>query len=49
VFSVQEPIRQDLFKCLENKTSILKARAIGKKIILKNEKFIAIFVTEMTG
>jgi type I restriction enzyme R subunit len=48
-YNGQEPIRQDIFKCLENKTSILKARAIGKKIILKNEKLIAILVTEMTG
>ena len=49
VYNGQEPIRQDVFKCLENRPSILKAREIGKRIILKMKKFIDVFVTGMTA
>jgi type I restriction enzyme R subunit len=49
VYSGQELIRQDVFKCLENRPSILKAREIGERIILKIKKFIDVFVTGMTG
>ena len=49
VYSGQEPIGQDVFKCLENRPSILKARAISKRILLKMKKFIAIFVIGMTA
>jgi type I restriction enzyme R subunit len=48
-YNGQEPIRQDIFKCLENRPSILKAREIGERIILKMKKFIDVFVTGMTG
>ena len=49
VYNGQEPIRQDVFKCLENRPSILKAREIGERIILKMKKFIDVFVTGMTA
>ncbi|WP_298879793.1 type I restriction endonuclease subunit R [uncultured Polaribacter sp.] len=48
-YNGQEPIRQDIFKCLDNRPSILKAREIGDRIILKMKKFIDIFITGMTG
>ncbi|WP_158837543.1 type I restriction endonuclease subunit R [Polaribacter sp. L3A8] len=49
VYNGQEPIRQDVFKCLENRPSILKAREIGERIISKMKKFIDVFVTGMTA
>ncbi|ARV14153.1 type I restriction endonuclease subunit R [Polaribacter sp. SA4-12] len=48
-YNGQEPIRQDVFKCLDNRPSILKAREIGDRIILKMKKYIDIFITGMTG
>ncbi|MFY9243101.1 MAG: HsdR family type I site-specific deoxyribonuclease, partial [Polaribacter sp.] len=48
-YNGQEPIRQDVFKCLDNRPSILKAREIGDRIILKMKKFIDVFITGMTG
>ena len=49
VYNGQEPIRQDIFKCLDNRPSILKAREIGERILLKMKNFIEVFVTGMTG
>jgi type I restriction enzyme R subunit len=43
-YNGQEPIRQDVFKCLDNRPSILKAREIGERIILKMKKIIEVFV-----
>ena len=34
IYNGQEPIRQDVFKCLDNRPSILKAREIGERIIV---------------
>ncbi|MFC4269299.1 type I restriction endonuclease subunit R [Polaribacter marinivivus] len=48
-YNGQEPIRQDIFKCLDNRPSILKAREIGDRIISKMKKFVDIFITGMTG
>ncbi|WP_299016879.1 type I restriction endonuclease subunit R [uncultured Polaribacter sp.] len=48
-YNGQEPIRQDIFKCLDNRPSILKAREIGDRIIQKMKKYIDIFITGMTG
>jgi type I restriction enzyme R subunit len=44
-----EPIRQDILKCLDNRPSILKARKIGERILLKMKSFIEVFVTVLTG
>tara|TARA_R110002072_G_scaffold98817_1_gene217456 strand:+ start:3652 stop:6528 length:2877 start_codon:yes stop_codon:yes gene_type:complete len=49
VYNGQEPIRQDVFKCLDNRPSILKAREIGERILLKMKKYIDVFITGMTG
>ncbi len=49
VYNGQEPIRQDIFKCLDNRPSILKAREIGERIIIKMKKYINIFIDGMVG
>ena len=49
IYNGQEPIRQDVFKCLDNRPSILKAREIGERIITKMKKYINIFIDGMVG
>ncbi|QVY66350.1 type I restriction endonuclease subunit R [Polaribacter sp. Q13] len=49
IYNGQEPIRQDIFKCLDNRPSILKAREIGERIIVKMKKYINIFIDGMVG
>ena len=44
IYSDQEPIRDEVFKCLANRPSVLKAREIGKRIIIKMKEFIEIFI-----
>ena len=49
IYNGQEPIRQDVFKCLDNRPSILKALEIGERIITKMKKYINIFIDGMTA
>ena len=49
IFSGQEPIKDDVIKCLDNRPSILKARVISSRIIGKMREFIEVFVQGMTG
>jgi type I restriction enzyme R subunit len=49
VFSGQEPIRDEVYKCLDNRPSILQARSIGERIIARMKEFVAVFVNGMTG
>lgn len=49
IYSGQEPIRDDVFKCLDNRPSILQARHIGERIIEKMKEFVEVFVIGMTG
>ena len=44
IYSEQEPIRDDVFKCLDNRPSILKAREIGERIIAKMKEFVEVFI-----
>ncbi|MBE9509630.1 MAG: ORF6N domain-containing protein [Bacteroidetes bacterium] len=44
IYSDQEPIRDEVFKCLDNRPSVLKAREIGERIITKMKEFIEIFI-----
>lgn len=44
IFNGQEPIKDDVFKCLEHRPSVLKAREIGERIIEKMKKFVEVFV-----
>lgn len=45
----REPLRDDIFKCLDNRPSILKAREIGERILDKMREFVQVFVQGMTG
>ena len=47
IYSGQEPIRDDVFKCLDNRPSILQARHIGERIIDKMRGFVEVFVSGM--
>ena len=49
IYSGREPIRDDVFKCLDNRPSILKAREIGERIIDKMKEFVEVFVNGMVG
>ena len=49
IYSGQEPIRDEVFKCLDNRPSILKAREIGERILDKMKEFIEVFVIGMVG
>lgn len=45
----REPLRDDIFKCLDNRPSILKAREVGERILDKMKAFVQVFVEGMTG
>lgn len=49
VFSGQDPVRDDVFKCLGDRPSILKAREIGERIIYKMKEFVEVFISGMAG
>ena len=49
IYSGQEPIRDDVFKCLDNRPSILQARTIGERIIEKMREFVEVFVNGMSA
>lgn len=49
IFSGNEPIRDEVFKCLDNKPSVLQARAIGERIIEKMKEYVEVFVMGMLG
>jgi type I restriction enzyme R subunit len=45
----REPLRDDIFKCLDNRPSILKAREIGERILDRMKEFVQVFIEGMTG
>lgn len=49
IFSGQDPIRDEVLKCLGNRPSILQARAIGERIIFKMKEYIEVFEMGMVG
>ena len=49
VYSSQEPIREDIFACLGNRPSVLKAREIGERILGRMKEFVAVFVDGMAA
>jgi type I restriction enzyme R subunit len=49
IYSGQEPIRDSVFKCLDSRPSILKARDMGERILDKMKKFVEVFVQGMVG
>lgn len=49
IFSEQEPLREEIFKCLDNRPSVLQARSIGERIIGKMKQFIDMFIRGMVA
>lgn len=43
IFNEQEPLRDDIFKCLGNRPSVLQARSIGERILAKMKQFVDMF------
>ena len=49
LYSGREPIKDEVFQCLDNRPSILQARVIGDRIIAKMKEFVAVFVRGMVA
>jgi len=49
IFSGQEPIKDDVYKCLDNRPSVLQARSIGERILAKMKEFVEVFVSGMVA
>ncbi len=49
IFSGQEPIRDDILKCLDNRPSVLTAREIGNRILQRMKEFVEVFVVGMAA
>ncbi|RUT79008.1 type I restriction endonuclease subunit R [Ancylomarina longa] len=49
IYSGQEPIRDDVFKCLDHRPSILKAREVGIRILNRMKEFVEVFINGMVG
>ncbi|UQD57095.1 type I restriction endonuclease subunit R [Flavobacterium sp. K5-23] len=47
IYSGREPIKDEVFQCLDNRPSILQARVIGDRIIAKMKEFVEVFVKGM--
>lgn len=47
IFSGQDPVRDDVLKCLGDRPSILQAREIGERIIFKMKEYVEVFVNAM--
>jgi type I restriction enzyme R subunit len=49
IFSGQEPLKDDVFKCLEARPSVLKAREIGERIVERMKEYVEVFVRGMVA
>ena len=49
IYSEQEPLRDDIFRCLDNRPSVLKARQIGERILQKMKMYVEVFIEGMVG
>ncbi len=49
IYSGREPIKDEVFKCLDNRPSIFKAKLIGERILEKMHHFIEVFEVGMMG
>ncbi|MBC5837753.1 type I restriction endonuclease subunit R [Flavobacterium muglaense] len=47
IYSGREPIKDEVFQCLDNRPSVLQARTIGDRIIGKMKEFVEVFVKGM--
>ncbi len=49
IYSGQDPIREDVLKCLGDRPSVLKAREIGERIIAKMKEYVEVFEKGMVA
>jgi len=49
IFSGQDPLRDEVLRCLGDRPSILKAREIGDRIIFKMKEYVEVFVKGMVA
>ena len=49
IYSDKEPLRDEVFKCLKDRPSVLKAREIGERIIAKMKEFVEVFARGMAA
>lgn len=49
IFSEKEPLRDDIFKCLDNRPSVLQAKGIGKRILDKMKQFVMVYVRKIAA
>ena len=49
IYSGQDPIREDVLKCLGDRPSVLKAREIGERIIAKMKDYVEVFEKGMVA
>ena len=49
IFSGQDPLRDDVLKCLGDRPSILQAREVGERIIQKMKGYVQVFVEGMVA
>ncbi|MFZ1692325.1 MAG: HsdR family type I site-specific deoxyribonuclease, partial [Flavobacteriales bacterium] len=49
IFTGQEPLKDDVFKCLESRPSVLKAREIGERIVERMKEYVKVFLEGMVA
>ncbi len=49
IYSGREPLRDEIYSCLDSRPSVLQARSIGERIIAKMKEFIQVFVQGMVA
>jgi len=49
IFSGQEPIKEDIYRCMDNRPSILQARVIGDRILDKMKEYVEVFVMDVSA
>ena len=49
IFSENEPLRDDVFKCLDEQPSVLEERVIGERIIAKMKEFVEVFIEDVAA
>jgi type I restriction enzyme R subunit len=49
IFTGQEPLKDDVFKCLEARPSVLKAREIGERIVERMKEYVEVFLKGMVA
>ncbi len=47
IYNDREPLRDEVFACLDSRPSVLQARSIGERIIDKMKQFVQVFIEGM--